>query len=855
MWTVLWGIWRLGKETKIDSKLDFTWATSPKSEWERNSIFHNAGVTITSDAGRISWNDIDGTFNMGLYQGVSLQLGQEENMYGKAISGISNGDVVMFAGVQGDHVLFAKADPSVINQKPQYIIGVATQNFIANQFGYVTILGKVRNLNTSAYSGGTILYFNSTGSTLGGFTSVEPTAPNAKIIVAAVLSSHATQGVILVRPTFSRRVSDIQDVQITNIQNNDIIQYSSSLGYFVNTNTPKFSSVSATTMSAVTFTGNLTGLASLATSATTALNSTQLNGQSASYYYPSSNPSGYTTNTGTVTGVNSGNGMDFTNFTTSGTITLGKPSSLTLSSTNSVTTNSHTHAFAPGGTTAQYITGAGTLATFPTIVNTFVTGATFNSSNNNLTLTRNDGVNIVANLNISTTDVYVTGGTYNNGTGTATFINNTGGTFNVTGFTTGGTASLTGYVTTNTTQTITGNKTFNNVGLIKKIQTSTYPTQSGGYFSIGGIGGYDSFEFYSFNGTDGDGFGSAQISSNPEEGNLITHTSLDGQNSSMLNINKYEPFLRNNYNRNRTTLSLDGRGGKVKIEGTINKFANLGTSLITGTKNFEFPNQSGTLALTSDISGTTNYIPKFTGTTSLGDSRIFDNGTNVGFGTITPNTPIDISHNNASYGAGINITNTNTSGTAISSISFTQNSSTGYKNGSINLFNDGRMDFLSYEGFINFRAKSTTSSNAVAMYIDNISSTSRVTIGPSNTASHPLRVTQQVSNVSIYADYDIVAFSDQSVKENIRPIKNVIERIENSRGILYDRVDSGSKDNIGFIAQELEQTFPELVTTNEDGTKAVKYQNAVAVLFEGIKEQQKQIDELKDMITKLINDK
>lgn len=405
-----------------------------------NFVDINTGVTITSDAGRISWNDIDGTFNMGLYQGVSLQLGQEENMYGKAISGISNGDVVMFAGVQGNHVLFAKADPSVINQKPQYIIGVATQNFIANQFGYVTILGKVRDLNTSAYSGGTILYFSSTGSTLGGFTSVEPTAPNAKIIVAAVLRSHATQGVILVRPTFSRRVSDIQDVQITNIQNNDIIQYSSSLGYFVNTNTPKFSSVSATTMSAVTFTGNLTGLASLATSATTALNSTQLNGQSASYYYPSSNPSGYTTNTGTVTGVNSGNGMNFTNFTTSGTITLGTPSSLTLSSTNSVTTNSHTHAFAPGGTTAQYITGAGTLATFPTIVNTFVTGATFNSSNNNLTLTRNDGVNIVANLNISTTDVYVTGGTYSNGT--ATFKNNTGGTFNVTGFPTGATTAV-----------------------------------------------------------------------------------------------------------------------------------------------------------------------------------------------------------------------------------------------------------------------------------------------------------------------------------------------------------------------------------------------------------------------------
>jgi len=415
--------------------------------------------------------------------------------------------------------------------------------------------------------------------------------------------------------------------------------------------------------------------------------------------------------------------------------------------------------------------------------------------------------------------------------------------------------SLTGYVTTNTTQTVTGAKKFNNVPVIKKTNTSLYPNQSGGGFYIGGTGGYDRFEFYSFDGTDGDGFGSTQIYSNPKEGNYIYHISLDNQDASYLNVNYFDLFLINRFAGQQTALYVNGQKKKIIIEGTQNKFAELGTNLITGIKNFEFPDKSGTLALTSDISGTTNYIPKFIGTTSLGNSRIFDNGTNVGIGTITPNTPIDISHNNASYGSGINITNTNTSGTAISSISFTQNSSTGYKNGSINLFNDGRMDFLSNEGFFNFRAKSSTSSNAVAMYIDNISSTSRVTIGPSNTASHPLRVTQQVSNVSIYADYDIVAFSDQSVKENIRPIKNVIERIENSRGILYDRVDSGSKDNIGFIAQELEQTFPELVTTNEDGTKAVKYQNAVAVLFEGIKEQQKQIDELKDMITKLINDK
>ena len=118
--------------------------------------------------------------------------------------------------------------------------------------------------------------------------------------------------------------------------------------------------------------------------------------------------------------------------------------------------------------------------------------------------------------------------------------------------------------------------------------------------------------------------------------------------------------------------------------------------------------------------------------------------------------------------------------------------------------------------------------------------------------SYPLHVSASVSNVSIYASNDIVAFSDQSVKENIRPIKNVLERIGDSRGVLYDRVDNGEKDNIGFIAQELEVAFPELVVTNPDGTKAVKYQNAVAVLFEAVKEQQKQIEELKELVNKLI---
>ena len=148
-------------------------------------------------------------------------------------------------------------------------------------------------------------------------------------------------------------------------------------------------------------------------------------------------------------------------------------------------------------------------------------------------------------------------------------------------------------------------------------------------------------------------------------------------------------------------------------------------------------------------------------------------------------------------------------------------------------------------GFITF----TTNNGNEKM---RITSGGNVGIGTSS-PSYPLYVAAQVSNISIYANYDIVAYSDQSVKENIRPIENALERVIKSRGVLYDRIDSGEKDNIGFIAQELEVEFPELVVTNENGTKAVKYQNTVAVLFEAIKEQQKQIEELKQLLNGITN--
>jgi hypothetical protein len=92
---------------------------------------------------------------------------------------------------------------------------------------------------------------------------------------------------------------------------------------------------------------------------------------------------------------------------------------------------------------AVFTNNTGGTFTLTGLTDTFITGITINNSNYDLTLYRNDGVNLSTNLGILSTDVKITGGTYDINTGVVTFTNNTGGTFNVTGFTSGMTDSYT----------------------------------------------------------------------------------------------------------------------------------------------------------------------------------------------------------------------------------------------------------------------------------------------------------------------------------------------------------------------------------------------------------------------------
>jgi hypothetical protein len=111
----------------------------------------------------------------------------------------------------------------------------------------------------------------------------------------------------------------------------------------------------------------------------------------------------------------------------------------------------------------------------------------------------------------------------------------------------------------------------------------------------------------------------------------------------------------------------------------------------------------------------------------------------------------------------------------------------------------------------------------------------------------------------IDATNDIVAYSSSDIrfKENITPIENALDKISKISGNTYDwkaenKIEHGYEGNdVGVIAQEIEVVLPQLVQTRENGYKAVKYDKLVALLIEGIKEQQTQIHSLTIEIEKL----
>mgnify|MGYP001279208080 CR=1 FL=1 len=106
----------------------------------------------------------------------------------------------------------------------------------------------------------------------------------------------------------------------------------------------------------------------------------------------------------------------------------------------------------------------------------------------------------------------------------------------------------------------------------------------------------------------------------------------------------------------------------------------------------------------------------------------------------------------------------------------------------------------------------------------------------------------------VQATGDVIAYasSDERLKDEIKPIENPLQKINEISGNSF--IWNEEKQNIykgkdyGVIAQEVEKVLPELVKENEWGYKAVKYDKIVSLLIEGIKELSKEVTDLKNKI-------
>lgn len=182
-------------------------------------------TTYTPGVGRFGWNDTDGTIEFKLKGGnVTLQIGQEQviRVVNKTTPLINlleaNYQVCLITGATGQRVSVRLAQGDT-DANSAGTLGVVTENINANQEGFITTNGSVKEINTTGslqgetWVDGDVLYLSPT--TAGAMTNIKPTAPNHTVIVGYVEYAHAVHGKIYVKIDNGYELGELHNVNTT----------------------------------------------------------------------------------------------------------------------------------------------------------------------------------------------------------------------------------------------------------------------------------------------------------------------------------------------------------------------------------------------------------------------------------------------------------------------------------------------------------------------------------------------------------------------------------------------------------------------------------------------------------------
>jgi hypothetical protein len=275
-------------------------------------------ATVTSATGRLYFNDGEGGLAYTLKGGnVVQEVGQSQQVlvYNGTGTTLTKGQVVYSNGAQGQRptVALALATGDATSART---LGIVAESIANGAEGWVTSLGIVENINTAAFTAGAQLYLS--GDTAGGLTATKPLAPLHMVYVARCIKSHASSGRLFVTVQNGYELDELHDVAAVSPSNGQTIVYNSTTSLWEKNTVSLTAGVNGTLPIANGGTGSTT-----AANALTALGA-----------YPASNPSGYTSNVGTVTSVDTGTGLTGGPITSSGTISLANTAVAAGSYTN-----------------------------------------------------------------------------------------------------------------------------------------------------------------------------------------------------------------------------------------------------------------------------------------------------------------------------------------------------------------------------------------------------------------------------------------------------------------------------------------------------------------------------------------
>jgi hypothetical protein len=290
-------------------------------------------------------------------------------------------------------------------------------------------------------------------------------------------------------------------------------------------------------------------------------------------------------------------------------------------------------------------------------------------------------------------------------------------------------------------------------------------------------------------------------------------------------------------------------------------------------------------------SGTTNYLPKFTAASTLGNSLIQDDGSKVSISSA--NTTIVLDTTSTSFDASLRLNN-NSSATTWGILQAGPGAISG---GGMNMYTTGAYPFtLGTNGTERMRITSTgnvgigTSNPTFGKVQINSDSQDAFALCTATNANQQLvlgynlgsnygriqSVNQGTSYTSLYLNKDggavyagsvrLDTLSDERVKDNIQPIEGALNKVLSITGKKFHLKDEEEgKLRYGFIAQELEGILDEFVIqtdiTFKDGDNEVENVKSIenwasswsALLVEAIKEQQAIIQELSVKVSALEN--